>query len=563
MGIFRLNKTYRNFQRLQTILNVLLKHGFGELVRKINLHKLLPVKKQASVLKIQTPEKFDSITIPIRFRMVLEELGPTFIKFGQVLSTRPDIIPSNFVQEFKKLRKDTPPVEFGQIKTQVSNELGKEFENIFSEFTERPFAAASIAQVHAARLKTGEEVVVKVMRPGIESIIKNDIDILYFIAGMIEKYIEDSNQFDPVGLVHEFERTILKEIDFNIEASNTEQFQRNFADDASVKIPQVYWEYSSRRVLTMEKIQGIAMDQIESIRGEGLEPQKIARQGMRIFLRQLIEFGLFHADPHPDNVIVQRDGRIALLDFGMVGRLDEQGNEELSLLIVGLIQKDYEKILNALEGLGFEFGDVSLKKLKIDLRDLIETYYGLPVARFGFSDAMSRLIDNAVKHGISVPSDILMLTRAMMISEGIGRQLDPEIDVIAIGRPMVVEMLKKRNQPARLAKDALNSFEEYRRCFRQFPKQFESIIRKVQRNRFRLEFSHVNLGPLNEHIEKLGNRIAFGLVVSSLVLGSSWIMTTDKKPFIFGYPAIGIIGYLLAGVTGLWLVIGIIRSGKY
>ncbi len=563
LGIWQINRTYRNLHRMQHIMNVLLKHGFGQLVRQIGLLKLLPLGRQASTLKVEETEIVAPISLPTRFRLVLEDLGPTFIKFGQVLSSRPDLIPDEFISELKKLREEVTPLPFPAIRRQIDQELEHNFDAIFSEVEETPLAAASIGQVHSAVLSDGTKVVVKVMRPGIEKIIRNDLDILYLIARLLEKHIPELRRFDPDGLVREFEKTIFKELDFTIEALNTERFRNNFKDDPAVVVPKIFWEISRKHVLVQEKIHGAPIDNFDKLEAFGLDKAHLAREGMRIFLRQVLEFGFFHADPHPGNVLVLPDGRIGLLDFGMVGYLDPHGEENLSTLIISIIHHDYDAIISALGDLGVTFDDDMIPQLRRELQELIETYYGLPLQRIGLSDVISRLIHLSSEFGITIPSYFLMLSRAMVVAEGVGRQLDPDIDIFAIGQPMIADILKRKSSPRKVASDSLRTLMEIKRVAAGLPNQLNSIMKKLIRGRIRIEFAHVGLEPLSKELERLGNRLVFGMVIAALILGSSIIMMADKGPLLFGYPMPGIIGFFLAGVIGLWLLFSILRSGRF
>ncbi len=560
--MWRINRTYRNLQRMQNILNVLLKHGFGQIIRRLGLHRLLPLGKQASAFASDERTSTEPLTLPERFRLVLEELGPTFIKFGQVLSSRPDIIPESFIHELKKLREDVRPLPYGIIRASVEKELNQPIPDIYEWFDPEPAAAASIGQVHFARLKTGDEVVVKVLRPGIEKIIRNDLDILIAIAGLIDRHLENLAQFDPIGLVREFEKTILKEVDFTVEAVNTERFYHNLKDDESVVIPKVYWEYSSRSVLILERLRGFPMDDFQRIEEAGLDKSRLAREGMRIFLRQILEFGFFHADPHPGNVLALPNGKIGLVDFGMVGRLDPNTDENLSSLILGILNQDYGRMVVALKGLGFEFEDVKTTQVQMELRELVEIYYGLPLKRIGISDLIMKLIESVMKYDIKVPPNFFLLTRAMVVAEGIGRQLDPTIDVVAIGKPMIVEILKRRSDPQKMMKEMLVAANEMRHCATVLPGYVETLFSKLCRGNLRIEFSHVNLETFYHEMERLGNRIAYSAILSALIIGSSLVILSDKGPLLFGMPALGMIGYALAGIVCIFLIVSIVRSGK-
>jgi ubiquinone biosynthesis protein len=563
MSFWKINRTYRNLQRMQSILNILLKYGFGQLIRQLGLHRLLPLGKRASALsQDESVSPLDPLTMPERLRFALEELGPTFIKFGQVLSTRPDIIPDNFIIELKKLREDIKPMPFPAIKKAIEDFLGDSLEKSFEEFSEKPMATASIGQVHAGTLKTGEAVVVKVRRPGIETIIKNDLDILHTLAGILAGRIEEMARFDPKGLVREFEKTILHEMDFNVEALNMERFKEYLHSEDRVVVPKVYWKYSGKTVIVMEKLIGIRMEDPKRLEEAGHDPHELAQEGMRVFLRQVLEFGFFHADPHPGNVLALSDGRIGLIDLGMVGRLDNQTSEHLGNLILTVIHKDYDRLLVNMRKLGFEFDELSSADLRRELMEVIELYYGLPLKKIGIGDLLSKLVETSLRFGVDLPGGFLTLTRAMIVSEGVGRQLYPEIDIIAISKPMIANIVKRRHDPKKFINDAMTSLQDLRHLTTVLPRYFEILILRLLRGKLRIEFSHANLEGFYRVIERTGNRLSFSIVVAALILGSSIIMYSKLGPFIFGYPAIGVIGYTLAALLGFWLLINIIRSGR-
>jgi ubiquinone biosynthesis protein len=563
MAFWKINRTYRNLQRMQTILNVLLKHGFGQLIRQLGLHRLLPLGKRASALsQDDSVSPLDPLTMPERLRFALEELGPTFIKFGQVLSTRPDILPDNFIVELKKLREDIRPMPFPAIRKTIEDFLGDTLENAFEEFSELPLATASIGQVHTGKLKTGEAVVVKIRRPGIETIVKNDLDILHALAGILAGRIEEMARFDPKGLVREFEKTILQEMDFNVEALNMERFRENFRSEERVVIPEVYWAFSGKTVITMQRLTGLRLEDPQILQNAGHDPRELAREGIRIFLRQVLEFGFFHADPHPGNVLALPDSRIGMIDFGMVGRLDAQTSEHLGSLILNVVHKNYDRLLVSMRKLGFEFDELSSADLRREIMEIIELHYGLPLQKIGIGELLSKLIETVLRFGVELPGGFLTLTRALVVSEGVGRQLDPDIDVIAISKPMLQNILKRRRDPYKLINEAMSALQDLRHVATVFPRYVEILLLRLLRGKLRIEFSHANLENFYRVIERTGNRLSFSIVVASLILGSSIIMYSRLGPFVFGYPAIGVIGYTLAALLGIWLLINIIRSGR-
>jgi len=548
---------------MQTILNVLLKHGFGQLIRKMGLQKFLPLGKQASALsQDDTVSPLDPLTMPERLRLALEELGPTFIKFGQLLSTRPDIIPDSFIAELRKLREDNRPIPFPSIRSVLERSLGSSIDSVFAVLEMEPIATASIGQVHSGVLKSGAHVVIKVRRPGIESIVQNDLDILGSMAAVLAHRIEGMASFDPEGLVREFEKTILREMDFTVEAMNMQRFQENLKSETGMIIPRVYTELSSKTVIVMERLIGLRLENPEALRAAGHDPEKLAVEGMRVFFRQVLEFGLFHADPHPGNILALPDGRIGLIDFGMVGRLEPQMSDHLGALIMNIIQRDYNRMLISLRKLGFEFDELSSPELRRELMEIVELYYGRPLESIGIGELLAKIVETIMQFNVKLPGGFLTLTRAMVISEGVGRQLYPDIDVMKISEPMIRKIIQRQHDPAKLFKEVATALSDLRHTATVFPRYLEILMQRLLKGKVRIEFSHTNLEGFYRQIEKTGNRLSFSIVVAALILGSSIIMYSRLGPFIFGYPAIGVIGYMLAAFLGFWLLVNIIRSGR-
>src|SRR3990167_444395 len=339
----KVKKTYQNIQRLRNVTNVLIKHGFGSLVDQLNLQHYISLGKRIITFKKYESEK-EVHTIPERLRLAFEELGPTFIKLGQILSSRPDLIPQNFAEEFKKLQDKVPPFSASESKKHIEEELNVKTDEIFSSFNETPTAAASIAQVHNATLLTGERVIVKVQRPGLRQIMDSDISILFYLANLIERYLPHGKLYNPTGIVEEFSRTIRRELNFNLEGSNATKFKRYFEGDNTVYIPMVFWSYTTNDILTMERIDGIPIHEIKKLEDAGYNKKLIAKNGVNAFLKQILEFGLFYADPHPGNFLIMEGGRIGIVDFGIVGNIDDDMAESLANTFLSMVELDYDKI---------------------------------------------------------------------------------------------------------------------------------------------------------------------------------------------------------------------------
>ena len=562
MAFSGINKTYKNIRRFQTILNVLVKNGFGHLIEQLNLQHLIAASQRLFGLRKYQEIGKDRITMPIRIRMVFEELGPTFIKFGQLLSLRPDLIPQEFVDEFQKLQEDVPPVSFESIKQQIESELGAPLETIFSSFEENAYAAASIAQVHKAVLPDGQQVMVKVQRPKIEQIIGTDINILFQLAHLIERYIPESKVYSPVGIVEEFSKSIRRELDFTIEAGNTQRFYDNFAGDPHVIIPKVYWELSTKKNLVLQRLEGIRINQIHVMKERVWDTANIALFGCQVFLRQILEYGFFHGDPHPGNILLIKEDVLGLIDFGIVGRLDKEVLESCSAIFFSLLKRDYEKLVQEYIKLGFTSPDTDIRHFRRDFTELLETYLDRPLKFLHIGEVLNQAIQVSLKHHISVPVDLILLGKTLLFIESIGTELDPHISLLSISRPYAQKLLKKKFHPHRLLTNIIGSVTDVTDFLKPLPRQLRILINKILDGELEIEFVHLGLENLIREIDRSSNRISFGLIISALIIGSSIVMHTEIGPALYGLPIIGIIGFSFAGLMGIGLVISILRSGK-
>ncbi|MGD9343920.1 MAG: AarF/ABC1/UbiB kinase family protein, partial [Desulfuromonadales bacterium] len=402
LPILRVNRNIRTIRRYRTILGVLIKYGFGHFVEQLNIDYYLELGKRI-VTRDKMHKELERLSQPQRLRMAMEELGPTFIKLGQLLSTRPDVLDQEFIQEFSKLQDEVPAVALEQIKTQIRRELGYPADELFAEFSEQPLAAASIAQVHRGKLRSGEEVVFKIRRPGISKIVETDIDVLMGLAYLIEQHVPAIAIYDPVGLVKEFRRSISREMNFTREGRTVERFAVNFADSTTVYIPKIFWDYSGEIVLTMEYVPGIKISHLEELRAQGYDLKEIAKRGADAFLKQVLDHGLFHADPHPGNVFVLPDQVICMLDFGMVGRLGQDLKEQLLDLLQALLERDVDSIISQLLYSGELTDTADLKNLRRDLHDFIEDYYDLVLQDIKIGRLFSEFIELLTHHRIHFP----------------------------------------------------------------------------------------------------------------------------------------------------------------
>ena len=564
MDIFHIDRTYRNIKRYRQIVSVFIKYGFGGLLEQLNLDYYLALGKSLITRQRIRHDELIRYTPGERMRLALEELGPTFVKLGQLLSTRPDLVPPEILVELRKLQDKVPGFPFEEVKSQVESSLGRKISETFAEFSPQPVAAASISQVHRARLKEGHLVAVKVQRPGIESQIATDIDIMFSLAELAAKHISEMEPYQPILLVREFAKSIRQELDFQIEGRNIDRFADNFAGDKSIHIPKVYWDYCSGTVLTMEWIDGVRIDELCQVgAGCDYDPKVLAARGADFYLRQILEFGLFHGDPHPGNLYILPGNVIAPIDFGIVGRLDDELAGALLELLLAVVKKDVDGLVRVMHKIGVVDEDnIDMRELRADLFDLLDRYAGASLQSLRLKSLVQDFIRIISYHQIRFLPDFILLLRVLIAVESTARNLDPEFDFIRHSAPLVRELAEKRFSAEQLREIVEFQLKEIISLLKIIPGSTRDILKKLSRGRMRLEFEHLGLERFSRNLDRIANRLSFTMVVSAIIIASSLIMTADNGYKVFGYPLLGIIGYLMAGGLGTWLAIVILRSGK-
>ncbi len=551
-NMFGIKKRYNRIRREAEIMNVLVKHGFGYIADRINLQVIGKKKVSAGEEKIP---------VPVRARLVLEDLGPTFIKFGQILSMRPDLIPVEFAEEFKKLLDEVPPFEYEHVEKQIRGELGSSVGELFREFKKEPTAAASIGQVHNAKLKTDDTVVVKVQRPGIEDIIEADVEILFNIARLVTKHIPESRLYDPVGIVEEFARTIRRELDYTIEGRNADRLRKNFEGDDTVYIPLVYWDFTTRKVITMELVKGYKVSEIEkSLNSENRK--KISENIAKSYMKQIFIDGFFHADPHPGNIFV-RNSQIVLMDFGMVGRVDDYTKEKIANLFIAIIQKDIDDIIEKLLDIGMVSDETDIPKFRADITEVIEEYYGTSLQQVDIPTMLNNILKTTIRHKIIIPSNFILLIKTLVTMEGICREVDPEFNLTEISKPFVEALIKEKMSPRYLMDKFMKTVTEFNELLIKMPRKVDQILSKLETGDLVIDLEHKGLTKFISEMDTSSNRLSASLIISAIIVGSSIIMLTGKGPLLFGFPVFGIVGFAIAAILGMGLVISILRSGKF
>ena len=560
----------RGIRRFGAIARVLAKHGFSDLLDRI-LNRSAPIDP---ITPGKLPAGKSIYPSPRRIRKVLEELGPSFIKLGQLMSTRADLFPPEYIDEFKKLQDRVPPVGFEEIRNILEKELKHSLEESFLSFESESLAAASVAQVHLARLKSGETVAVKVVRPGIDKKIREDVRLMYYFAEKIENAFEIGKVIGAVNLVKEFERSIYRELDMVTEAGNIERFSENFKDIDELYIPKVFWSFTSKSVLVMEQIEGIKMDRIEELRAHGIDPEKVAMIGLHSFSRQLMEFGLFHADPHPANVIVMYDGRVSLVDFGITGYLDEETMMQIANLFLGYAEHDYTLIMEALEEAGFIDPDtMDLTGFKADLKDISEPFYGRSLQTIAVRDVYDQVIQLVMKYQIRLPRNLLLLLKTFIQTEALGKILGSSASLLEVTRPYAKELLMRGYDAQKLMRNFGRETRSLAGYLKMMPKAAYDLLRLAASGKHRLEVKHTGFQHIDTKIEKGINRLTVGIVISASLVAASLILNSSQKVMEFSIEffgtqvvsvtaLLGLVGYSMATVLGLWLIISIFRSGK-
>ncbi|MEZ6057450.1 MAG: AarF/ABC1/UbiB kinase family protein [Planctomycetaceae bacterium] len=542
----------RNIGRAGEIVSVLASHGFGDVVERIGLQKYIRWGKRR--LLRRPPET--QLTTAQRVRLTLETLGPTFIKFGQVLSTRPDLMSDDIIQELSQLQEQVPPFDGDLAVAQVEAELGGNIDKLFAEFDRQPLAAGSLGQVHRARHHDGSELAIKIRRPDALANVERDLALMAETApafAMIPQFAV----FDPPGLVAQFSRTVRRELNFRREGKTMVEFRRLFARDATLHVPLVYEDLTTDAVLTMEFVSGVRADDIDGLRKMGLEPRQLAANGARIFLKQVFEFGLFHGDPHPGNLRVLKDGSIALLDFGMVGILEATMRDQLVDLLVTVVRNRVDQGVTLVQQLGQATGPVNVVLLRADVADFLDRYYGVPLDQLNIGRMLGDFISLMSSHSLRCPADLMLLLRALISLDGLGRKLDPTFNLAAEVAPFIEQVVRRRYDPKQLLARAVSEAGAFLQVAHDLPLSLNRTIQKLSQDDLRIQLEHQGLNKLIHEFDRSSNRIVVGLVTSALVVSSALVLRSDSASYWLAIPI-----FLLSGLLGIWLIYGILTSGR-
>lgn len=553
----------RHLQRYKDIIVAFSRNGLGFLLKELGLSDLHLIPKR--LYKERNP-KAEQKTLGERIRLILEELGPTFIKFGQIASTRRDLFPEDIIRELEKLQNHVPPISYQHVHAILEQELRSSPDQHFADIDKTPLAAASIGQVHLATLKTGERVAVKVQRPDIEKKIETDFEILKEMATLAELRMEWAVHYRAREVVEEFAKTISAELDYINEARNTNRIAIQFSDNESVYIPSVNSELTTSRVLVMEYIDGIKLKDLTEDRVTGYDKKKIAEHLTRATFQQVLIDGFFHADPHPGNILILPDEKIALLDFGMVGRLTEEMKQQFGTLLIALMQEDTGKMVDVMLEMGVAPEAIDKEALKADVVVLMDKYYRVALSEISLADAIRELFEVAYKHKIELSADFTLLGKTLLTLEGTIAQLDPELSLVEIAEPFGRKMLRERYHPKRIIQNTVDQLWGFSELFTSLPKQLKQLSSVIKNDKIRIEIALPDLKLLLKKMDRISNQLsfaivllAFSIIMVGLIIGSA---LAGQGSFIWSLPAIEI-GFFVAVSMFVWLLYSIFKSGRF
>ncbi len=554
----------KSIGRLSEIAQVMVRHGFGYFFEAHRLGDLLPGRSAEERLAAASAAHGAASARGQHLREVLDELGPTFVKFGQLLSTRPDVVPPDIVIELRKLQDDVRPFPFEQAERVIEDELGNTLERLFLEFDPAPVAAASIGQVHRATLPNGRKVAVKVQRPGAPRYVEADLALLYQAARLVRERIRALDFVDTRQLVDEFARSIRKELDYRLEGRNAQAFRRNFAGHPHVRVPKVYWHYSSARVLTLEWIDGIQLADVDLVAMTLDERRDLAYRMTETWMTMIFRHGFFHGDPHPANILLPPEhGTIGLVDFGSAGKLTDDDMSKLTGLFIDAANENIDDLPRRLSDLGVRYPKEREGELRAELRELYYRYYGASLSEIDPIQVIREGFQLIYALNLRLPTRFLLLDRAIATIGSVGQELYPDFNVFEVARPYARDLMLERFTPDRVARRAQREALRYARVLAEAPHQFHDFMEEIRDGQIEVGFVHKGLDDLLAKLDTLFNRIVIALVVVGGLIGSSLIGIFAKGgPHVLGVNVISIGGFALSGLLGIWLLWGVVRSGR-
>ncbi len=548
----------RDVGRLNTIAGVLIRHGLGDVVHRLGLADKLERAGQAVMWRHTA--YLGRLEPPVQVRLAMEELGPTFVKLGQILAGRADLFGPEWIAEFEKLHSHVPAVPLADLLPQLREDLGGEPEAVFARFDPEPLAAASIAQVHRAQLQDGTEAIVKIRRPGIADTIASDLRLLGRLATLAEEQLPWLRPYRPQQLVKELAKSLQRELDLASECRNAERIAKNMTTMPWIVVPRVHWAYTRERVNVQDYIGGVAGNHLEALQENGHDRRLLAQRGAQAVLKMIVEDGLFHADPHPGNVFYLPDNRIAFIDFGMVGRLSVKRREELLALLLGLVERNPQAVADVLLDWTGDASNADIDTLEAEIEAFVDQYYGVPLAQLNLAGMLADVTTILREHQLALPSDLALLIKAFITLEGLGRGLDPDFHMAEEALPLLRKVMRAQYRPKVLLQRGWRNLRRMLSLVEQLPHDISRLMRNARHGKLNIHLDIAHLRRVGDQLSQAANRISMALVIAALIVGSSIVMTVEGGPTLMGLPAFGFLGFCGAVVGALWLVRSIRRS---
>jgi len=552
--IFETLKVARDLGRIHEISSILIRYGFGDLVRRLGIANV--VEKAGHILNWNEIEDLTSLAPPVRVRRALEDMGPTFIKLGQILATRADLFPPEWIDEFKKLQDQVQTVPYEKLVAQILEDLGGIPEDIFAEFCTQPLAAASISQVYKARLQDGSPVIVKIRRPGVRAIVEADLRLLTQLAEIAEHEINALQHYRPKEIVHQFTLSMRRELDLATECRNAERVAKSFANYPNIVIPKVYWQWTCERINVQEFIEGIPGHQIDKLDQAGFDRKLLAKRGSEAILKMILEDGFFHADPHTGNCFFLDGNRIAFIDFGMVGRLSEDRRDQVIGLLKGLVDQETQRVINILLKWSANTAVQNKESLVLDIDEFIDLYHDIPLNELNIIGLLDNLTTILREHQLNLPPDLTLLIKAFVTLEGLGRQLDPKFNLVEDLSPHLQSIFSARYSPDALLKWGKNNLFNLVELLKDFPKDLQQFIEALKRNALGIKIDFNEPVWLRRELDRVVNRLSVSLVTSALIVGSSIVTTVEGG----SSSLFGLMGFVGSVLGGIWLILSIWHS---
>ena len=561
MPLGAIGRRYRGLQRLRRVIQILVKHGLGHVVERLDLRQHLPLPAKWKGAPAPREPIASSRALAQRATSAMQELGPTFVKLGQFLSTRPDILPPVYIEEFSKLQDSVQPFAPSTARAIIEQQLGGKVEQFFKTFQDQPIASGSMAQVHLAETADGRAVVVKVQRPGISKVIQADLELLEDLATRVQEYIPESRVMRPRMIVEELGRHLRRELDFLHEASATQRFHKAFEESEDYHSPEVLWELTTASVLTLERLSGKRISEFLNDSDRAVKKQLAARL-FDLYMKQFFEMGFFHADPHPGNILVDEKLRINIIDFGLTGYISDELQGHLGTAILAVNGRDVDLLIAVLEHLGVMTDDTDVSELRGDIMSLLDTYMGMPLGRMDVQQTFAQITSAAQRNALFLPREFVLMGKALVTVGGLAKALDPEFEAAGALGPYMKLVVRRKFSTQALTRSASWLAFHGLHLLKEAPADLRRIIRKIVTGGLSVNFQHKGLEKLIFDLDRASNRLAFSIIVAALVIASSMILNAGKGPLVIGMPVLGIVGYLLAALLGLWLIVAILRSGR-